>query len=85
MPLEDRITAIETRNARVAVDKAWETSATRRISIAVITYICASILFVYVTPSPEWPLAALVPVMGYLLSTLGLPQIRKIWERKKIG
>lgn len=83
MSLEDRIAAIESRNERVAIDKAWETSLTRRTSIILITYICASIIFVHIIPTPEWYLAALVPVMGYTLSTLGLPQIRKIWERKK--
>lgn len=85
MSLEDRISAIETRNARVAIDKAWETSTTRRVSIALITYICASIIFIYIIPATEWYLAALVPVMGYTLSTLGLPQIRKIWERKRLA
>lgn len=83
MTLEERISAIESRNARVAVDKAWETSLTRKISIAGITYICASILFVYIIPTTEWYLAAFVPVMGYTLSTLGLPQIRKVWEGKR--
>lgn len=80
--IEERVAAIENRNARVAIEKMWETSRTRRISIALITYICASIIFIYIIPSPEWFLAAFVPVMGYTLSTLGLPQIRKIWERK---
>lgn len=82
MTIEDRISAIEARNKRVAIDKTWETSVTRRGSIILITYLFASIIFIYVIPTTEWYLAALVPVVGYTLSTLGLPQIRKAWERK---
>lgn len=80
---EERLARIEARNAKVSTDKAWETSLTRRLSIIAVTYACASIIFVFVMPSPEWYLAALVPVMGYTLSTLGLPKVRKIWEKKK--
>jgi hypothetical protein len=79
--IEDRLAAIEARNDRVTRDKAWETSLTRRAAIAVITYLCASILFLFVMPSPVWYLAAMVPVLGYLLSTLALPWLRGMWER----
>ena len=82
MSIEEKIAQIEARNNRVSIDKAWEKSKTRRASIILITYLCASIVFIFVIPTPEWYLAALVPVLGYALSTLGLPQIRKIWERK---
>ena len=83
MTLEDRIAQIESRNARVAIDKAWETSLTRRMVIISITYIFASIIFIFVIPTAEWYLASLVPVVGYTLSTLGLPKIRRIWEGKR--
>ena len=36
--LESRLAEIESRNARVENDKAWETSWTRKISIAIMTY-----------------------------------------------
>lgn len=36
--LESRITALESRNARVENDKAWEISRTRKISILFMTY-----------------------------------------------
>lgn len=36
--VESRIAEIESRNARVATDKAWETSFTRKASIAIMTY-----------------------------------------------
>ncbi|MEK7615775.1 MAG: hypothetical protein AAB420_01035 [Patescibacteria group bacterium] len=40
-PIEERIKTIEARNTRVETDKAWETSWTRRLSIAIATYIIA--------------------------------------------
>jgi hypothetical protein len=80
--IESRLAAIEARNARVDQDKAWETSITRRISIAVITYGVASGIFLFMLPSPNWYLAALVPVVGYLLSTLALPFLKKTWQNK---
>lgn len=78
--IEQRLEAIEQRNRAVTDDKAWETSWVRRGAIALITYVCACILFVWVLPAPNWYLAACVPVMGYLLSTLGLPWVRRFYE-----
>ena len=80
---EQRLDAIEARNARVERDKTWETSCVRRASIAVITYMTACLTFLFVLPQAHWYLAALVPVFGYLLSTLSLPKIRALWERTK--
>lgn len=80
--LETRLSIIEHRNARVSLDKAWETSWTRRVFIAALTYICGAVLFLFVIPQPQWFLAALVPTMGYIVSTLSLPWLRMIWERK---
>lgn len=37
--LEKRITAIEVRNKRVELDKAWEISIVRRLSITMLTYV----------------------------------------------
>ena len=66
------------RNQRVEADKAWETSRVRIGTIAVITYVCASLLLVIIgVPNPL--LSALVPVLGYLLSTQSFPFIKKWW------
>lgn len=79
--LERRIQAIEERNKRVEADKAWETSLTRRVSIAVITYFFAlGFLFAINNDAPFFN--AVVPTMGYLLSTLFLKSVRKVWENK---
>lgn len=80
--LEKRIKTIEERNLRVSLDKSWETSWTRRISIAVLTYFVVLIyLFVIGNPNP-W-INAIVPPVGFLLSTLAMNQIRKMWQKSQ--
>lgn len=80
--LEQRIADIEARNARVEQDKAWETSFARRASIASLTYmVVVSYLYAIGNTSP-W-VNGLVPVAGYLLSTLALGFIRTQWERSR--
>jgi len=80
--LEERLAAIEERNARVQTDKGWETSWTRRGLIAAITYICAIILLNILGHDGAWK-HAFVPVMGYLLSTLTLPRVKKMWLKHR--
>lgn len=75
------IEEIKERNKRVELDKAWELSWTRRISIAAITYVVATI-WLNVIGVPNAPLNALVPTGGYLLSTLSLTVMRNYWVRK---
>ncbi len=80
--IEQRIEAIENRNIRVEQDKAWETSWVRRGSIAVMTYaVVVGYLFVIDNDSP-W-VNGLVPVGGFVLSTLALGFIRQLWEHKQ--
>lgn len=78
--LEHRIAKIETRNASVEADKAWEVSYTRRIVILVCTYIAIG-LYLTLIKAPEPWLNAIVPAVGFSLSTLTLPFIKKIWTR----
>lgn len=69
------------RNSRVELDKAWETSKTRRAVIAIITYAVAY-FFMWRIGFGEAYLNALIPTGGYLLSTLSLPFIKKYWLKK---
>ena len=78
--IEERLAVIEQRNARVENDKAWEISWARRIFIAAVTYIFAGIWLVVIADSNPW-LKALVPVCGYLLSTLTIPFFKRAWLR----
>jgi len=79
--MEDDLKQIQKRNQRVELDKAWETSWTRRGVIAVITYTIA-VLFMHRIGVPDAYLNALVPTGGYLLSTLSLSIIKKHWIKK---
>lgn len=66
------------RNSRVEQDKAWETSVTRRVVIATITYVVASV-FLWRIGVSEPMINALVPTGGFLLSTLSLSFVKNIW------
>lgn len=77
------IEAIKTRNKRVETDKAWETSWTRRICIMVLTYVVVALYSMTIAQISNVWLSSLVPVMGFMLSTLSLGLIRKLWEKKR--
>lgn len=66
------------RNTRVELDKAWETSKTRKAIIAFITYLTAA-SFLKLIGNNAPLIHALVPVGGYLLSTLSLPYVKNWW------
>jgi len=78
--VEERIKNIEERNKRVELDKAWETSWTRRLCIMVLTYLIV-IIYSYLIRNFDYIfLSSLVPVIGFMLSTLSLKLVRKFWE-----
>jgi len=76
--VEERLSAIEERNVRVQMDKAWERSYTRRAVISILTYFTAAIFMEVNDFLHPW-ITAIVPVLGYLLSTLSLPWIKQYW------
>lgn len=82
MDYDRRIKNIEARNKKVELDKAWETSLTRRASIAALTY-AVVVIYLIAIGDDEPYVHALVPAVGFLLSTLVLPGIRSIWQRHK--
>ena len=81
--IEVEIKKIKARNARVELDKKWETSWTRRLCICVLTYIVVVVYCLVVEAGSNVFLSSLVPVIGFTLSTLSLGLIRKIWEKYK--
>lgn len=81
--LENEIKRINERNARVELDKAWETSWTRKICICVLTYIVVVIYSSLINKISNVWLSSLVPVIGFTLSTLSLKMVRKVWEKKR--
>ena len=81
--LELEIEKIKERNKKVELDKAWETSLTRKLCICVLTYIVVVIYSYLINKVSNIYLSSLVPVIGFTLSTLSLKLIRNIWEKKK--
>lgn len=83
MDLEKEIVEIKERNKRVELDKAWETSLTRKLCICILTYIVVVIYSTVINKITNVWLSSLVPVIGFTLSTLSLKLIRNMWEKKK--
>jgi hypothetical protein len=82
--IEKRLAEIEARNTRVELDKAWETSIARKLIIAVVTYLLISLYLIFLGIAKPW-LNAVVPTIGFLLSTLTISWAKSIWmkQRKK--
>ncbi|HBB76725.1 MAG: hypothetical protein A2186_01005 [Candidatus Levybacteria bacterium RIFOXYA1_FULL_41_10] len=78
--LEERVAKIEERNSKVEQDKAWETSITRKVVLALLTYLAIALYLKYVVRIEPW-LNAIVPSVGFLLSTLSLPYFKKAWSK----
>jgi hypothetical protein len=82
--LENQINFINERNKKVEADKAWETSYFRVFSICLITYIIASFVL-YFIGNQNFLLNALVPVVGYFLSTQSLSFIKTWWIKRNLN
>ena len=80
--LEKEIQEIKERNTRVELDKKWETSGTRKLCIAVLTYVVVVIYSYSINKISNVWLSSIVPVIGFGLSTLSLKAVRKVWEKK---
>lgn len=72
------IIEIKERNNRVEKDKAWETSLCRKILVAILTYIVIVLFFIFARlPNPF--VNAIIPTIGFVLSTLSIPFFKRIW------
>lgn len=80
--LKQDIDDIKARNVRVEQDKAWETSAARKILIAVLTYVVI-VLFFLVAHLGNPFINAIVPTLGFLLSTLSVDVVKKWWVSRR--
>jgi hypothetical protein len=76
--IESDIRKIKERNARVEADKAWETSLARRAMIAAATFAIVYVFLLTINASQP-ALSALVPTIGYMLSTISLPFLKNLW------
>ena len=83
--LEQEIKAIKERNKRVELDKKWETSATRKICICILTYIVVVIYSYIVRNYDNIILSSLVPVIRiYIIYTIFKICKENMGERSKI-
>jgi hypothetical protein len=73
--LKREIALLKERNKRVEADKAWETSMLRKVSVLITTY-CVVALTLVVIGSDRPLVNALIPSLGYVLSTLTLGMLK---------
>jgi len=76
------IIQIKERNSRVELDKAWETSRTRKIILAILTYIVI-VIFFYFAELPKPFVNSIVPALAFLLSTMTLNFLKQIWIKNR--
>ncbi|MBP5534353.1 MAG: hypothetical protein J6Y03_02465 [Alphaproteobacteria bacterium] len=79
MDFEAEIKKIQERNKRVELDKAWETSNARKVSIALLTYF-TMVLVMYSLDMDAPFIGAIIPTLGFTLSTFSLDFIKEIWK-----
>ena len=89
--IEERVSAVETelraikeRNAKVEANKAWETSHFRIVSIVVATYVIAALALLSIGNDHPYR-NALIPAIGFFLSTQSLPFLKEWWIGKRLG
>lgn len=80
--LETRIEKIEKRNQKVESDKAWEGSLTRRGLIVFFTYLSIGI-YMWAIGVGQPLLNAVIPSLGFTLSTLTLPYFKQQWLKNR--
>ncbi len=75
------IEAIKARNRKVEAAKAWETSWTRRLVVAILTYIIV-VIFMAMADFAKPFLEALVPTAAYLISVSSVSVVQRWWIKK---
>jgi hypothetical protein len=76
--LKIEINKLKERNTKVEADKAWETSFFRKFIIAILTYFLVVLFFYFANLSKPF-LNAIVPTMGFILSTLSISILKEFW------
>lgn len=81
MIFEEEIERIKERNKKVEADKAWETSCTRKVVVSLATYI-VMICVMWVLKMENPFISAIIPTLGFLLSTVSANLVKKLWLNK---
>lgn len=78
--IHHELAQLKERNRKVEADKAWETSLSRKVIVALLTYgVTLSVFILADVPQPF--LNALIPTVAFFLSTLSLTIFKKLWLR----
>ena len=78
--LEAEIKIIKERNRKVEENKAWETSITRKALLLLFTFLAIGLYMRAIGIDRPW-LNAVIPSVGFLLSTLTLPFLKNLWSK----
>ncbi|MEK9200611.1 MAG: hypothetical protein AAB909_01420 [Patescibacteria group bacterium] len=78
--LQKDIEDIKRRNRQVEKNKAWETSGFRKLLLIIFTYLTIAIYLRFINVDRPW-INAIVPAIGFWLSTLSLPFFKSLWEK----
>ncbi|HUD04974.1 MAG TPA: hypothetical protein VMR59_03235 [Patescibacteria group bacterium] len=78
--IEEKVSKIEKRNREVELNKSWEISWTRKIVVAIFTYLAIALYLKFIVGINPW-INALVPTAGFLLSTLTLSYFKTLWQK----
>lgn len=76
--LSIEIEKIKERNLRVSANKAWETSFTRKVLLVLVTYLIVGLCLMSIHNPQPW-LNAIIPSIGFFISTLTMPVIKRTW------
>ncbi len=78
--LEKEIDKLKERNKRVELDKRWEASLARRGLLIIFTYLAIGFYLNAIHIENPW-VNAVVPSIGFLLSTLTLSYFKNLWVK----
>ena len=81
MNIEEEINLIRCRNRKAEADKAWEISNMRKIAVALTAYF-VMICVMYVLKMENPFIGAIIPTLGFILSTVSDDLVKKIRMKK---
>lgn len=81
MNIEKEIELIKERNKKVEANKAWEISWTRKIVVTLLTYF-VMILVMQVLGMDRPFVGAIIPTLGFVLSTVSADLVKKFWIKR---
>lgn len=82
--LQAELDTIKARNKKVELDKKWEGSGMRKVLIAGLTYACI-VVYLHIIAVPNPWINAVVPVLGFYLSTITVSFVKKEWIKKQVN